>query len=1344
MKKNGLLVVIACLLLIFALVGCADALLDQRNQAISQVEALLQGEEYASLGESTIQGVIDNAISQINLAESEEAIQKAVSDAIASLEQLVFDGVKASAKQTLSGYVDLSKLSAEAKALIEAKISDAEAAIDACATKAEVEGKVAAVKAELDIIVAKEDASKKLEAYDLTKYSDENKALIEGKISQAKDAISSLTSVTEINAKLDAVKAEIDNIPTLLKETQNAAIADIEGYITSKDEYSEKGLAEINSIINDAKDNINKASDIALISNIVEDAKSDLDKVLNSREEREAEVLELYNSMEPDFNDAFKNGFENYVRVDGTDIIIDTRDDIDSTCLHFGNQEGNTATVFDTYLTVNYRSPSGPVVSIRFRAWDTSSCLIFDIKKDSVVYYESVWDNNLDGDDKTVKTAIIKDSNGIKDGEKVHLQIICWGYTKKVFINGECVFSIVKESYCQGRIYIQTWQAGVILSNPKYIEYATDAELYEIWKDEIDKECINKTEQQILKEAKEAACASVKASLEGIGDIYSNENQEVIIKLVEDGIVAIEACTSVDKVNETLADVKGKIEKVATLEDERALAEAKIAAKNEINGYLKDIELNYSKENQVAIDNILAESGNIIDGCNDITELNNEVDKLKTRLNGVLTLKQEADIELLNNMAAAKKEINEYLSDVASIYSEANQAVIAEIISQGESSISGCENKDAIDAAVILIKEKLDAVLTKDEEAALARVKEFKESMTSLVGEVVEKHTRVEGTDIIIDTVNQDSTILYFGSPRENTAAVFDTYLTVNYRSTQWSSVSIRFRAWDANTCYIFDIRDGSVVFKKNRDGASIVIVNDSNGIKQQEKIHLQIICCGWTKKVLINGECVFNIVENDYNVGNIYIETWQAGVVLSEPTYIEYATDAELEAVWGTELAKECINKTEQEKLNEAKAAAKTEISSYIENLDNYGDAGKAAISSIIEAGNSTIDNCSSIEEVNTAVSSIKTQLDGVDTKEAEEAALAAAKESAKSDIAGCLSDVENAYSEENQSKISTIISTGNTLIDECNSVDEVNEAVVQIKNQLKSIPTIEQENNPELYNKKIEAKETISSYLSDVENNYSEEKQAEIASIISAGEQTIMGCQTEDAIDLAVENIKKALDEVLTTVEETLAAQTARAEAFLDSLSNVSGDLISDMSVTDGKLVVDSKKVNYGGDFQFGIRDNNMNKAFDAYITIDYNNAEWDSVAIRFCAWDYNTTLKMVIMDNSIKFYKTYWDNDKNTGVDVLLSECDKGIKNGQEAHLQIVTRGWTKAVILDDECIFKCWPDSYHNGLMMIGSWQAGITLRDPIYKVYGSEDEVTADYGDVLNLPYDKGDEINGKF
>ena len=54
----------------------------------------------------------------------------------------------------------------------------------------------------------------------------------------------------------------------------------------------------------------------------------------------------------------------------------------------------------------------------------------------------------------------------------------------------------------------------------------------------------------------------------------------------------------------------------------------------------------------------------------------------------------------------------------------------------------------------------------------------------------------------------------------------------------------------------------------------------------------------------------------------------------------------------------------------------------------------------------------------------------------------------------------------------------------------------------------------------------------------------------------------------------------------------------------------------------------------------------------------------------------------------------------------------------------------VVIDGVCIFKYWPNTYHIGYTMIETWEAGITLREPTYKEYGSEDAIAAEYGDVV--------------
>lgn len=54
----------------------------------------------------------------------------------------------------------------------------------------------------------------------------------------------------------------------------------------------------------------------------------------------------------------------------------------------------------------------------------------------------------------------------------------------------------------------------------------------------------------------------------------------------------------------------------------------------------------------------------------------------------------------------------------------------------------------------------------------------------------------------------------------------------------------------------------------------------------------------------------------------------------------------------------------------------------------------------------------------------------------------------------------------------------------------------------------------------------------------------------------------------------------------------------------------------------------------------------------------------------------------------------------------------------------------VLIDDECIFNTWPNTYHVGYTMIETWEAGITLREPKYKEYDSEAALNEEYGEVM--------------
>lgn len=809
--------------------------------------------------------------------------------------------------------------------------------------------------------------------------------------------------------------------------------------------------------------------------------------------------------------------------------------------------------------------------------------------------------------------------------------------------------------------------------------------------------------------------SDAKAELKGHLDLslYSDANKTLINSMITEASAAIDKCTDADAVAKELAEAKSALDEIKP-----ALDEAKEGASAALDTYV-DLTL-YSDANKVLVE---AEISSAKAEINELTT----VEAVSERLNAAKAVIDAIPTALEEEKTSAIAEVEGYISD-KSAYSENGVAEIERIINDAKANIESATDAVVISVIVEDAKADLDAVMTIAEELEV-QAKAFKDSMTSVVGEVVETSVRVEGGSVIVDTVDRDATTLYFGTQDGKTATVLDTYLTIDYRSNEWSEVTIRFRAWDESNNYNVVIKHGSTMFNKtkweNGGKNTVLVTKGSSGVEDNKQVHLQIISCGWTKMVLIDGECVFSIVENDLNVGRIYLETWQAGVTFTNPVYIEYSNDAELEAAYSEELAKTCINKSEIELLEEAKIQAKEGIVSYWQEVKaNYSEANQTIVENYFTTINSTIDGCQSVSEIDGAVAAIMAEFDKIPTIE-EESAIAAAKISAKEEISSYLQNVEEIYSAENQALIAQIISAGNTAIDGCADTASIDEAVTIVKQRLDAVPTLDDEIDAELMAKKTTAIAEIKAYLQNIEATYSEANQKEIAKIITNGELTISACESINAVDEAVSSIKATLDAVLTVEEEKINEQNAALETFKSSLTNVSGDLISLMSVADGKLVVDSKVAGLGGNFRFGNQDGNMNKAFDTKITIHYNSIDWSSVTIRFCAWDASTNFKMVIKNDSIQVYYCAWGQE-----DLLLVEHASGIADGQEVHLQILTKGWTKMVVIDGVCIFKYWPNTYHVGYTMIETWEAGITLREPAYKEYGSEDAIAAEYGDVV--------------
>ena len=124
----------------------------------------------------------------------------------------------------------------------------------------------------------------------LENYSETSQASLRDLISSCQELINQASSVNEVYSKLNEALEHIDLIPTLLRDYQNAAKENLRAY-ASRHEYREDEQIELNYILAEAYQNIDKTDDYDDIDQIVRDAKEDID-TLKTAEERDLEDLE--------------------------------------------------------------------------------------------------------------------------------------------------------------------------------------------------------------------------------------------------------------------------------------------------------------------------------------------------------------------------------------------------------------------------------------------------------------------------------------------------------------------------------------------------------------------------------------------------------------------------------------------------------------------------------------------------------------------------------------------------------------------------------------------------------------------------------------------------------------------------------------------------------------------------------------------------------------------------------------------------------------------------------------------------------------------------------------------
>ena len=312
------------------------------------------------------------------------------------------------------------------------------------------------------------------------------------------------------------------------------------------------------------------------------------------------------------------------------------------------------------------------------------------------------------------------------------------------------------------------------------------------------------------------------------------------------------------------------------------------------------------------------------------------------------------------------------------------------------------------------------------------------------------------------------------------------------------------------------------------------------------------------------------------------------------------------------------------------AKEAAKKALDDHKAELseDDYYADDWQAIAGIVSDGKDSIDEGSTISEVNTerdnaidAMDAVKTKAEKVEdlidaipsdpaTPEGRAAAdaareaydalsedqkedvsnyskltdaeaaiaaadLAAAKQAAKEELAGARAKKNDAdYDDDGISALDNAVTKGNSAIDAANSIDAVNSALADAKDELDSVKTIAEKYADSLTAAKEAARKALDDLLaSKNESDYDPEDWEELVKAITDGKAAIDVSDTLEDVSDAQAEAENRVAEIKTKAqkaEEALNAAKEAARAELDNL--VSGKNESDYDPEDWQTIIDA----------------------------------------------------------------------------------------------------------------------------------------------------------------------------
>ena len=255
----------------------------------------------------------------------------------------------------------------------------------------------------------------------------------------------------------------------------------------------------------------------------------------------------------------------------------------------------------------------------------------------------------------------------------------------------------------------------------------------------------------------------------------------------------------------------------------------------------------------------------------------------------------------------------------------------------------------------------------------------------------------------------------------------------------------------------------------------------------------------------------------------------------------------------------------TAEEILAELKTNIKSELEAY-KDANLYRDAEKELLATAISNGKTAIDNATSSDEVNTALTSAKETIDGIKTKaqyEAEEAqTLLEVKSNAKAELE--VYKAADLYRDAEKELLAAAINSGKTAIDNAASSDEVNTALTSAKAAIDEIKTAakyeEEEAAQALEDAKTAAKAELEAYKSV--DDYRTAEGVMYLTAIDNGKALIDQATSIEEVKVALTSVKKAIDSIKTKAQyeaeeaaQALEDAKTAAKAELDTYKSLEG---------------------------------------------------------------------------------------------------------------------------------------------------------------------------------------------